>query len=155
MPTKAKECVPVNETEATIGRLGEFLAGQGLAIDVACGWRRNSMFLACRGLRVSGVDRSWQSHVAGKDFPSRAKLAVDSVGVDHAFISPPVNSPCFVVCFDFCNPGLYSTLRSSLQSLCSMTKIPVGTGPGWAILAGFSLMYARLWYSPFCFVTRV
>jgi tellurite methyltransferase len=107
-------CTPTEPSNLLV-RFSDLLPRQGLALDVACGWGRNSLFLARRGLRVLAVDRSREALAQGRELATQADLAVDFVQADLTVFKLPVNSVCLIVCFNYRDPALYLALRSSLR----------------------------------------
>lgn len=92
-----------------------FRPSTGAALDLACGGGRNSVFLAQRGLRVTGVDLSREALQQGRELARKGNVHVDWVQAD--LIEFPIASAAFdlVIVFYYRNPNLYSRLREALR----------------------------------------
>lgn len=98
--------------------LMEFSAGLpigGLALDLACGSGRNSVFLAQCGLRVVGVDRSREALEKGRELASQKRVTVSWIRADLDKFMLPAAAFEVIVCFYYRDPALYVRLRGSLR----------------------------------------
>lgn len=87
----------------------------GRALDLACGGGRNTVFLAQRGMRAVGVDRSPAALEQGRELARQRKVTVDWVRADlEIFTLPPVTFDV-IVCTYFRDPRLYAPIRESLR----------------------------------------
>jgi tellurite methyltransferase len=103
------------QPSALLSRFSGFLPHSGLALDVACGYGRNTVFLAWQGLSAVGVDRSWKALKEGREVAVRENLPVAYVQADLTAFSLPANSFSVVICFKYRDRRLYPTLRAALR----------------------------------------
>ncbi len=87
----------------------------GLALDIACGAGRHEIYLAERGLRVVGVDSSWQGLARGRELASRKDRSISWVQADLGnFALPPVAFDV-ILCFYYRDPKIYGQIRQALR----------------------------------------
>lgn len=103
------------EPSALLLQFSALLPPGGLALDLACGAGRNSLFLAERGLRVVGVDSSEQALEQGRELARRRGLRIAWVRADlERFSLPPANLDV-IVCFYYRDPALFAPMRDWLR----------------------------------------
>lgn len=95
--------------------LSDLLPRVGLALDLACGGGRNSVYLARRGLQVVGVDRAWEGLQRGKELAVQAGVTVSWVRADLEGFHTPSETFDVIVCFYYRDPSLYPIIRASLH----------------------------------------
>jgi SAM-dependent methyltransferase len=100
-------------------RFSDFLPHSGLALNLAFGNGRNSLFMAREGLAAFGVDRSRALLEAGREAVARANLHASFVEADLRRFGFPANALSVVVCFKSRNPELYPSIRAALR-LCEV-----------------------------------
>jgi len=108
------KCVPT-QPSALLARFSGFLPSSGLALDLACGYGRNTSFLARRGLSAVGVDRSWKALAAGREDAVRENLAIDFVQADLTTFALPAHALSVVICFKYRDRRLYPSIRAALR----------------------------------------
>lgn len=91
------------------------LPARGIALDVACGGGRNSVFLAERGLHVVAVDLSWEALRQGGELARRRKVSIDWIQADLENFLLPSAAFDLILCFSYRDPGLYPALRATLR----------------------------------------
>ncbi len=91
------------------------LPPSGLALDIACGGGRNAVYLARRGLRVVGLDQSWEALRQGRKQAAQAGVQVDWVRADLEEFHLPYGAFDLVVCFYYRDPSLYPAMRVLLR----------------------------------------
>jgi tellurite methyltransferase len=102
-------------------RFASLLPAAGVALDLACGKGRNSIFLAQRGLRTVGVDRSLEALRAAQArqaATARAPsdwTASDWVCADLERFLPVDHTFDIVLCFYYRDPALYSVIRRTIR----------------------------------------
>ncbi len=96
-------------------RFEKHLPQSGLALDVACGYGQNTLYMAQRGLISTGFDLSMKALAAGREAAARSNLTVSFVQVDLTRFSLPRNTFSVVICFKYRDPQLYPTLRATLR----------------------------------------
>lgn len=108
----------------------------GLAIDLACGGGRNSVFLARRGLRTVGVDRSRPALEQARELGRRKGAAVDWIQADLENFCLAPQAVDVVVCTYYRDPKLYPQIRNILKpsglliyQTFTREQIHFGTGP--------------------------
>jgi tellurite methyltransferase len=107
-------CVPEEPAELLVAfRL--LLPFRGLALDVACGEGRNSLFLARQGLSAVAVDRSREALKRGREAVVQENLPTAFVQADLTCLGFPEQSFCVIVCFKYRDPALYPRLRAWLS----------------------------------------
>ena len=100
---------------ALLVRFGELLPHSGLALDVACGYGQNTLYMAQHGLTSTGFDLSMKALAAGREAAIQSNLKVSFVQVDLTRFSLPHNAFSVVICFKYRDPQLYPTLRAALR----------------------------------------
>jgi len=96
-------------------RFSNFLPRQGRALDLACGAGRNSVYLADRGLRVVGVERSWAALEKGRELARERRCAVQWNQADlERFWFPPQTFD-IIACFYYRDPAIYPWLSAALR----------------------------------------
>jgi len=103
------------EPSALLVRFSDFLPHSGLALDIACGNGRNTLFLARQGLEGIGVDRSMESLAAGREKAGRSRLKASFVRGDLTRFILPANAFSVVVCFKYRNHEIYPSIRAALR----------------------------------------
>lgn len=107
-------CMDV-QPSALLVRFGQLLPHSGLALDVACGYGQNTLYMARHGLTSTGFDLSMKTLAAGREAAARSDLKVSFVQVDLTRFSLPRNTFSVVICFKYRDPQLYPTLRATLR----------------------------------------
>ncbi len=107
--------VPTEPSELLV-RFSALLPPGGLALDLACGAGRNSLFLAERGLRVVGVDSSERALEQGRGLARRRGLRIAWVRADLERFSLPPASLDLIVCFYYRDPALFLPMREWLRA---------------------------------------
>lgn len=110
---QAGRCVP-KEPSALLVKFCGLLPRGGLALDVACGYGQNTLFLASQGLTAIGVDRSWKALAAGREAAAHSNLNASYVQADLTSFAIPKNTFSVVICFKYCDQNLYPSLRAAL-----------------------------------------
>lgn len=103
------------EPSELLNEFSAFLPWGGYALDLACGGGRNSVFLAQRGLRVVGVDRSEEALRQARKLAAGAGVSVDWVLADLPKFPLPRAYFAVIACFYYRDPALYAPLRESLR----------------------------------------
>jgi tellurite methyltransferase len=96
-------------------QFGKLLPHSGLALDIACGYGQNTLYLARHGLTPTGIDLRLDALAAGREAAARANLCVSFVQADLTRFSLPRDAFSVVICFKYRDPQLYPTLRAALQ----------------------------------------
>ncbi|HEV2246155.1 MAG TPA: class I SAM-dependent methyltransferase [Terriglobia bacterium] len=96
-------------------RFSGLLPSDGLAMDLACGYARNTLHLARQGLAAIGVDRSMEALKSGREAAARSKLKISLVQADLTRFTLPATTFSVVICFKYRDPGLYPSIRASLH----------------------------------------
>lgn len=107
------ECVS-REPSRLLAQFCRLLPAGGLALDVACGYGQNTLFLAKQGLSAVGVDSSWKALAAGREVASHLNLKVAYVQADLTSFAIPTNRFSVVICFKYRDRNLYPSLRAAL-----------------------------------------
>ncbi len=107
-------CAP-REPSALLVRFSDLLPHAGLALDLACGNGRNTLYLARQGLGAIGIDRSMESLAAGREKAVRSGLEASFVRGDLARFTLPANSFSVVICFKYRNHEFYPSIRAALR----------------------------------------
>jgi tellurite methyltransferase len=97
-------------------RFSDFLPHDGIAMDLACGYGRNTLHLARKGLTAIGIDRSMEALTVGREAAARQKLAASFVRADLTRFAFPSNAFSVVVCFKYRNYDLYPAIRAALRA---------------------------------------
>lgn len=103
------------EPSSLLVRFSGLLPSDGLAMDLACGHARNTLYLAQQGLAAIGVDRSMEALQSGREAAARANLKVSLVQADLTGFALPANAFSVVICFKYRDPDLYASIRASLR----------------------------------------
>lgn len=103
------------EPSALLVRFSHLLPPRGLALDLACGYARNTLHLARQGLAAIGVDRSTEALKSGRVAAARSNLNVSLVRADLTQFALPANAFSVVICFNYRDPKLYPSIRGSLR----------------------------------------
>jgi tellurite methyltransferase len=103
------------QPSALLVRFGKLLPRNGLALDIACGYGQNTLYLARHGLTPTGIDLRLEALATGREAAGRANLRVSFVQADLTRFSLPHNAFSVVICFKYRNPQLYPTLRAALR----------------------------------------
>lgn len=103
------------EPSAVLVTFSACLPTKGLALDLACGGGRNSIFLAEQGLRVVGIDRSWEALQQGRELARRHPCSVSWVQADLETFPLPGNEFDVVTCFYYRDPRLYPPVGRALR----------------------------------------
>lgn len=104
------------EPSSLLVRFSGLLPSDGLAMDLACGHARNTLYLAQQGLAAIGVDRSMEALKSGREAAARSNLKVSLVQADLARFALPANAFSVVICFKYRDPDLYPSIRASLRA---------------------------------------
>jgi tellurite methyltransferase len=112
---QGRKCVPA-QSSSLLGRFSAFLPQSGLALDLACGNGRNTLYLARRGLSAIGVDRSWEALAAGREAAVLSNLPVAYVQADLARFDLPSDEFSVVICFKYRDRNLYPPIRACLRA---------------------------------------
>jgi tellurite methyltransferase len=91
------------------------LPNVGWALDLACGGGRNSIYLARRGMRVLGVDRSWNSLERGRALASQKGATVLWLQADLEQVVFPAATFDVILCFYYRDPLWYGRLCDWLR----------------------------------------
>lgn len=108
-------CVPVAPSDLLV-RFSALLPRYGLALDVACGGGRNTLFLARHGLIAAGIDRSRESLAEGRAAAAGLNLKAAFVQADLTRFTLPVEAFSVIICFKYRDPALYPSMRSALRA---------------------------------------
>jgi tellurite methyltransferase len=103
------------EPSALLVRFSGFLPHGGLALDLACGYGRNTLYLARQGLAAIGVDRSMEALKAGRKAAARSNLKASFVQADLTRFVLPINAFSVMICFKYRNRNLYPSIRAALR----------------------------------------
>jgi tellurite methyltransferase len=96
-------------------RFSDFLPREGLALDLACGYGRNTLYLARQGLAATGIDRSREALESGRKAAARSKLKASFVQADLTQFALPANAFSVLICFKYRNREFYPSLRAALR----------------------------------------
>ncbi|HXH47897.1 MAG TPA: class I SAM-dependent methyltransferase [Terriglobia bacterium] len=107
-------CAPT-EPSSLLVRFSRFLPHSGLGLDLACGYGRNTLYLARQGLEAIGIDRSLDALVAGREDAARENLKVSFVQADLTRFAFPTNAFSVVVCFKYRDRNWYPSIRAALR----------------------------------------
>ena len=91
------------------------LPPKGMALDLACGGGRNAVYLARRGLEVTGIDWSEKSLDEAKDLARKVEVQVNWIHEDLESFLIPVAHFDVITCFYYRDPCLYSQIISALR----------------------------------------
>ena len=108
------QCARV-EPSALLVRFSDFLPPAGLALDLACGYGRNTLYLARHGLAATGMDQSRESLEAGREAAVRANLKASFVQADLTRCALRANAFSVVICFRYRDPRWYPSIRAALR----------------------------------------
>ncbi len=97
-------------------RFSALLPRNGPALDLGCGGGRNTLFLARHGLAAAGIDRSRESLAEGRAAATQLNLRALFVQADLTRFTLPVETFSVIICFKYCDPALYPSIRSALQA---------------------------------------
>jgi tellurite methyltransferase len=100
---------------ALLVRFSDFLPPAGRALDLACGYGRNTLYLARQGLAATGIDWSRESLEAGREAAVRANLKVSFVQADLTRFALPANAFSVVICFNYRDGCWYPSIRAALR----------------------------------------
>ncbi|TAM82496.1 MAG: class I SAM-dependent methyltransferase [Acidobacteria bacterium] len=103
------------EPSALLVRFSGFLPRNGLALDLACGYGRNTLYMARRGQVAIGVDRSLQALMEGRESASRSNLKTLFIQADLTRFALPPNAFSVVICFKYRDRNLYPSIRATLR----------------------------------------
>lgn len=103
------------EPSALLVRFSDFLPHAGLALDLACGCGRNTLYLARQGLAATGVDRSLKSLSVGREEAFRSGIQASFVQADLTRFALPANVLSVVICFKYRNREFYPSIRAALR----------------------------------------
>jgi len=103
------------EPSALLVRFSAYLPPAGLALDLACGYGRNTLYLARQGLIATGIDRSRESLEAGREAAVRANLGASFVQADLTRFALPANAFSVVICFRYRDGCWYPSIRAALR----------------------------------------
>jgi tellurite methyltransferase len=92
-----------------------FLPHNGLGLDLACGYGRNTLYLARQGLNVIGIDLSMNGLIAGREDAVRQNLQVSFVRADLTRFALPTNAFSAVICFKYRDRNCYPSIRAALR----------------------------------------
>ena len=96
-------------------RFSDFLPHAGLALDLACGRGRNTLYMARQGLSAIGVDQSRDALEAGREAATKANLRVSFVQADLTRFVLPAHAFSVIICFKYRNPEFYCAIRAALR----------------------------------------
>ena len=88
---------------------------RGRALDLACGAGSNSVWLAERGLEVTGIDFSAEALRKGEDLAQSRGCTVHWFQADLQSYPLPAAEADIVVCFCYRDPALYPRIRAALR----------------------------------------
>lgn len=93
----------------------QFLPARSRVVDIAMGTGRDLLFLAGRGFRVCGLDRSWEGLKLAADFFRKDGLDLQAIQADA--LSLPLKRGRFggVIVFYFLERGIMDELMSLLE----------------------------------------
>jgi len=111
---QSSKCVPVGPS-ALLVRFSDFLPHSGLALDLACGYGRNTLYLAREGLPAIGIDGSRKALLAGREAAIRSKLEACFLQADLTRFGLPANKFSVVICFKYRNREFYPSIRAALR----------------------------------------
>jgi tellurite methyltransferase len=103
------------QAAALLVRFSGFLPHSGRALDVACGYGQNTLYLARKGLSTTGIDRSMVSLAAGREAAVRANLNASFVQADLRCFALPEITFSVVICFKYHDCALYPSIRAALR----------------------------------------
>jgi SAM-dependent methyltransferase len=104
-----------SEPSSLLAEFTGLLPSGGLALDIACGAGRHGIYLAERGLRVVGVDSSWQGLARGRELASRKELTISWVQADLGKFALPTAAFDVILCFYYRDPKIYGQIRQALR----------------------------------------
>jgi tellurite methyltransferase len=107
-------CAPTGQS-ALLVRFSGFLPHSGLGLDLACGYGRNTLYLARQGLAAIGIDRSMAALISGREDAARANLKASFVQADLTRLALPTNAFSVVICFKYRDRNLYPSIRAALR----------------------------------------
>lgn len=113
-PTGNNPRVPA-QAAALLVRFSGFLPHSGRALDVACGYGQNTLYLARKGLSATGIDRSMEALAAGREAAVRANLNASFVQADLTRFALPDVIFSVVICFKYHDCALYPSIRAALR----------------------------------------
>ncbi len=96
-------------------RFSGLLPHSGRALDVACGYGQNTLYLARKGLSATGIDRSMEALAAGREAAVRANLNASFVQADLTRFALPHSTYSVVICFKYHDCALYPSIRAALR----------------------------------------
>ena len=103
------------EPASLLAEFARLLPSGGLALDIACGAGRHGIYLAERGLRVVGVDSSWQGLARGREFASRKDRSISWVQADLGNFALPPAAFDVILGFYYRDPKIYGQIRQALR----------------------------------------
>lgn len=108
------KCLPSQPSEL-LQCFSHLLPGTGLALDLACGNGRNTLFLARKGLTAIGVDRSRKSLAAGREAALHKNVKIELLQADLTALDLPHDLFSVLICFKYRDPNWYPSLRAALR----------------------------------------
>lgn len=93
----------------------QLLPPQGTALDLACGGGRNAVYLAGRGLKVTGIDWSEESLSKAKELARKTGTQVNWNHEDLESARLPGARFDVITCFYYRDPRLYPQIISALR----------------------------------------
>ena len=95
------------------------LPSSGAALDLACGKGRNAIFLAQRGLEVTGIDRSEvalaEAREAAEEAGVQVKIKWVAADLEASTVPLPQNHYNVITCFYYRDPNLYPQIFAALR----------------------------------------
>lgn len=103
------------QAAALLVRFSGFLPHSGRALDVACGYGQNTLYLTRKGLSATGIDRSMEALAAGRKAAVQANLNASFVQADLTHFALPCSTFSVVICFKYHDCALYPSIRAALR----------------------------------------
>ena len=125
-----------SEPARLLAEFSRLLPFGGLALDIACGAGRHGIYLAERGLRVVGVDSSWQGLARGRELASRKELTISWVQADLGKFALAPAAFDVILCFYYRDQNIYGQIRQALRpgglliyETYTLDQLKFATGP--------------------------
>ena len=116
---RPSESVTPQQPVPLLTEYAHLLPSNGSALDLACGKGRNAIFLAQRGLEVTGIDRSEVTLAEAKEAAEEAGVQVQAkikwVAEDLETAPLPQNHYDVITCFYYRDPNLYPQIFAALR----------------------------------------
>lgn len=112
---QSAESVPDREPCEWLMKISGLLAGEGKALDIACGEGRNAVYAASLGYEVLGLDISEMGLKKARDLALDKNLHIDTRAADFDDFEFEENAFDLVMCFYFLDRRLFPGIKKTLK----------------------------------------